>query len=200
MLILDQRFRKPFSIACYGMRLTTVQLFLIITFLAASCARQGLTGNWKLQQVDIMDVPHQKKIFTLDLTQPDKMKTDLFKNHQQQALEDGHVMDSAELMADINRTVASYLQARLILEDNNQFKVTGNGLIIPIAIPGWHFGDSSQGKWTRTKDTLALFIGDDRQGHTSKFRILQVTDKNLKLEEIFENFEGKGNGLFFVRQ
>jgi hypothetical protein len=182
------------------MRLTTIQLLLIVIFLTTSCARQGLSGNWKLQRVEIMDVPHQKKIFTLDLTRPEKIKADMYKDHQQQALAEGSGIDSTELMTDINKTVSSYLQARLILDDDNQFRATGGGLIIPSAIPGWHFGDSSQGRWTKTNDTLLLFIGDDSQGYTSKFKILKVTGKDLKLQEIFENFEGKGNELFFVRQ
>src|SRR4030095_10191325 len=63
------------------MKLTTIQSFLIITIIISttSCSEQSLTGHWNLRQVDLMDVAHQGKQITLDLTKPDKMKAYLYE-------------------------------------------------------------------------------------------------------------------------
>ena len=184
------------------MRPTTILSFLLIAIiiLTTSCSRQTLSGQWKLQQVEVFDVPHQKKLFSLDLTKPEKIKADLFKDFQRQAKEEGEDIDTAEIKADINKTVVSYLQAKMTLSDNHQFQIVSNGLIVPTAVPGWHSGDTISGKWTKNNDTLVLFIGDDKHSHSWKFKILQATSKDLELGEIFENLDGKGRELWFIRQ
>ena len=88
----------------------------------------------------------------------------------------------------------------MTLTANNKFYMRSNGLIVPTAVPGWHFGDTVQGEWTRNKDTLLLSIGDDKHSYKWKFKILQVTNKDLKLQEVFDVFEGSGNVLWFVRR
>jgi len=88
----------------------------------------------------------------------------------------------------------------MTLTADNEFYMRSNGWIVPTAVPGWYFGDTAEGRWTRNKDTLVLTIGDNRQGYTLKFKILQATHKDLKLQEVFDGFERKGNELKFVRQ
>ena len=162
-----------------------------------------------------MDVPHQKKQFTLDLSSPDKMKAVLYEanlaNEEVPEIDtigalsnetddiDTTVNESAR-KADIDKFVTSSLNTSMKLKANNSFYMVSNGLIVPNAVPGWHFGDTLQGQWRKNKDTLVLTIGDDRQGYKWKFKILSFSNKDLKLQEVFEGFEGRGNELRFVRQ
>ena len=109
-------------------------------------------------------------------------------------------VDENAIRDDIDKYVASALSTNMILKSDNKFYMQSNGLIVPTAVPGWHFGDTLQGTWTKVKDTLILSIGDDKQGYKWKFKVLQVTTKNLKLQELFDGFEGRGNELRCVRQ
>ena len=109
-------------------------------------------------------------------------------------------VDVNAMRAEIDKYVASALSTNMTLKSDNQFYMRSNGLIVPTAVPGWHFGDTLQGRWTKVKDTLVLSVGDDKQGYKWKFKVLQVTSKDLKLQEMFEGFEGRGNELRFVRQ
>jgi hypothetical protein len=184
------------------MKPATIQssLLFAIMVLTSSCSGQILVGQWKLQQVKVFDVPHHRKMYTLDLTRPDKIKADLFKDFQQQAKEEGGEIDTAEVKTDINQTVASYLKSKMTLSANYEFRIVSNGLIVPTAVPGWHFGDTLQGKWIKKNDTLVLSIGDSDHGHRWKFKMLQATGDILRLRELFEPLEGKENELWFVRQ
>ena len=78
--------------------------------------------------------------------------------------------------------------------------MVSNGLIVPTAIPGWHFGDTVQGKWTKTNDTLILTTGEEKLVYKWNFKILLATDKDLKLQQVYENYKGKVNELWFVQQ
>lgn len=198
------------------MKLTTTQLLLLfcVFILTTSCSGQSLSGKWKLQQVDLIEVPNQTKKFTIDLTQPDKVKALLYEANIPQGEmkadslsvfdKDKSSIDTTvdinEMRADIDKYVASFLTTNMTLKSDNTFYMKSNGLIVPTAVPGWHFGDTLQGRWTKEKDTLVLSIGDDKQGYKWKFKVLQVTSKDLKLQEVFDGFEGRGNELRFVRQ
>jgi hypothetical protein len=198
------------------MRLTTIQILLLFSaiILTTSCSGQSLSGRWKLKQVDLMDVPNQTKKFTIDLSKPDKMKALLYEanipeeNIKVDSLsldndEDNSIdtsLDVDEMKADIDKYVASAINTSMMLKSDNKFYMRSNGLIVPTAVPGWHFGDTLQGRWTKVKDTLVLSIGDDKQGYKWKFKVLQVTSRDLKLQEVFDGFEGRGNELRFVRQ
>jgi len=205
------------AIACNSMRLTTIQslLLILVIILITSCSGQSLSGQWKLRQVDMMDVPNQRKQFTLDLTKPEKMKTDLYEASllKEQGLKTDSInalndeiddmvttVDVSTMKAEIEKFVTSAINTSLTLRSDNKFYMKSNGLIVPTAAPGWHFGDTLQGKWIKNKDTLVLSIGDNKQDYTWKFKILQVTNKDLRIQEIFDGFEGRGNELGFIRQ
>ena len=198
------------------MKLTTTQIILLfsVLMLTTSCSGQSLSGKWKLQQVDLIDVPSQTKKFTIDLTKPDKMKAllheanipkEVMKVDSLSVFDDNEndmdtTVDLNEMRADIDNYVDASLNTNMTLKSDNKFYMRSNGLIVPNAVPGWHFGDTLQGRWTKVKDTLVLSIGDDKQGYKWKFKVLQVTSKDLKLQELFDGFEGRGNELRFVRQ
>jgi hypothetical protein len=88
----------------------------------------------------------------------------------------------------------------MTLKSDNKFSMRSNGLIVPNAVPGWHFGDTLQGRWTKVKDKLVLSVGDDKHSYKWIFKVLQLTSKDLTLQELFDGFEGRGNELRFVRQ
>jgi hypothetical protein len=118
--------------------------------------------------------------------------------------EDGIEIDTSinieEIKADIDKYVASSLNTSMTLKNGNKFLMRSNGLIVPNAVPGWHFGDTLEGRWTKVKDTLVLSVGDDKLGYKWKFKVLQLTNKNLTLQELFDGFEGRGNELRFIRE
>jgi hypothetical protein len=197
------------------MRLTTIQILLLFsaTIQTTSCSGQSLSGRWKLQQVDLIDVHNQAKKFTIDLTKPEKMKTLLYEANipEENIMVDSLSLDDEEngidtsrnvneMKADIDKYVAASLNTSMTLKSDNKFYMNSNGLIVPTAVPGWHFGDTLSGRWTKVKDTLVLSIGDGKQGYKWRFKVLQVTSKDLKLQEVFDGFEGRGNELRFVRQ
>ena len=198
------------------MKLTTTQIILLfgVLILTTSCSGQSLSGKWKLQQVDLIDVPTQTKKVTIDLTKPDKMKALLYEANipkEDMKVDSLSVFDDNEngmdttvglnaMAADIDNYVAASLNTNMTLKSDSKFYMRSNGLIVPNAVPGWHFGDTLQGRWTKVKDTLVLSIGDDKQGYKWKFKVLQVTSKDLKLQEVFDGFEGRGNELRFFRQ
>ena len=186
-----------------------VSIFVVVT----SCKNQSLSGQWKLRQVDLIDVPNQKSRFTIDFTQPEQMRAYLYKANlpeinmerdtssdlNNEAIDMDTTMDVDAMRADIDQYVASSLDANMKLGDDHQFYMKSNGWIVPTAVPGWHFGDSIQGSWATIQDTLIFSIGDNSQDYKWKFKILQVTDKDLRLQEVFDGFEGRGNELRFVR-
>ena len=108
--------------------------------------------------------------------------------------------DMNALKADIDRYVMSSLNTNMTITADNSFSMRSNWLIVPTAVPGWHFGDTLLGRWTRTKDTLRLSVGDDRHRYTWKFKILQLSGTDLTLQELFDGFERRGNELRFTRQ
>ena len=184
-----------------------------IAFLVTSCSEQSIHGKWKLREVDLMDVPSQKKRITLDLTKPDKMKTELYEESIPEELrakslntsnkETGGldtISGADKIKADIEKWVTAALQTSMTLERDNRFNMKSNGLIVPTVTAGWHFGDSLQGNWATHKDTLVLSIGNDTQSYTWKYKIIQLTKKDLKLQELFDGFEGRGNELRFARE
>jgi hypothetical protein len=199
------------------MRPSTIQLLLLISIiiLTTSCSGQSLSGRWKLRQVDLMDVPHQTKQFTIDLSKPDKMKAVLYEATipKKRAINTDSIgslsyeiddidttVEVITMKTDIDKYVASSFSTSMTLKADNKFYMISNGLIVPNAVPGGHFGDTLKGKWTKNKDTLVLTIGADQLEYKWKFKILQVTNKDLKLQEVFDGFEGRGNELRFVRQ
>jgi hypothetical protein len=147
-----------------------------------------------VQQVKLADMMH-KKTFTIDLSKPDKVKKDMFSSFLQEPQEEGDEIDTAEVKADIDNTVASYLKAGLTLTDDNKFRMVSNGLIVPASIPGWHFGDTLEGEWAKTNDVLTFSVGENEQGYTWKFKILHVTSKRLRLQEISQGAIGTNNML-----
>jgi hypothetical protein len=197
------------------MRPTFIKPIVIIAIVitATSCSEQSLQGKWKLRQIDVMDISHQKKEVTLDLTDPEKMKSFLYEQNlpKEQDLKPGTgdtsnneyidtTIDLNAMKADIDKFVESTLNTSMTLEKDKSFFMNSYGLIVPTALPGWHFGDSLKGSWTKSGDTLILSTGAETQRYQWKFKILQLTNKELKLREVFDGFDGKGNELRFVRQ
>ncbi len=174
--------------------------------MTASCSGQSLTGRWKVQKVKLLDMMHTKN-FTIDLTKPDKVKKDMLSSFFQEPQEEGFEIDTAEIKADIDKTVVAYQKAELTLMDNKIFDMVSNGLLVLTSVPGWHFGDSLTGTWTKSNDLLTLSIGDNNQGYQWKFKILQLTSKNLKLQQISQGakdtndmLDGPENEIEFKRQ
>jgi hypothetical protein len=174
-------------------------LLIGLTIVVTSCSDQSISGHWKVQKIKLED-RIRDTTFTVDLTKPEQVKTDMFNLIIQEHWQEGHPMDSINMKADINAIVESYLKSGLSLKENNRFDMRSHGLIIPKAIPGWNFGDSLQGKWAKQNDTLILSVGDHEDVYTWKFRILETNRKEMRLKEIFENSEDHGNELWFVKQ
>jgi len=184
-------------------------LLLLTIVLATACSEQTLVGKWKLEQIDLMDIPHQTKRFTLDLTQPEKMKTLLYEENLPgidvkadtiNNLDKGEAIDPDKMKAQIDQYVMTALNTGMTLDQDQKFYIISNGLVVPVTEPGWHFGEKLQGTWSRVKDTLVLSIGDGSMGYQWKYRIIQLTDNHLDLQEVFDGFSGKGNELRFVRK
>jgi hypothetical protein len=149
-----------------------------------------------------MDVSHQKKEVTLDLTDPEKMKSYLYEEavKVQGLLPDSGDTSKEEIKSFIDKYVETFQNTSMKLIGDNSFYMNSFGLIVPTSIPGWHFGDSLEGSWAKSGDTLILSTGDESQSYKWKFKILQLTNKELKLQEFFDGFDGRGNELRFVRQ
>ena len=197
-----------YSVTCNRMRPTTVQFLLLLALFTinVSCSGQSLAGIWKVQQIKLVDMMHGKT-FTIDLTKPDKLKREMLTSFLSEPQEEGFAVDTAEIKADIEKTVASYLKSKLTISNNGKYSMVSNGLIVMNAVPGWHVGDSLEGTWTRSGDILTFSVGDGNQGYEWNFKILQLSDKGLKLQQISQGakstkdrFDGPKSEIEFVRQ
>ena len=186
------------------MRATKIQSILMIAIIisASSCSEQPLSGNWKLTQLVVMDGPNLNNRVTLDLSDPDKMKSYLYEEaiKVQDLLPDSSDITKEEIKSFIDKHVESFQNASMKLMGDNSFYMNSYGLIVPTSIPGWHFGDSLEGMWTKSGDTLIMSTGDETQSYKWKFKILKATNKELNVREVFDGFEGNGNELRFIRK
>ena len=75
------------------------------------------------------------------------------------------------------------------------------GLIIPTALPGWHFGDTLIGKWKINKSNyLVLTLGDNEDSYTSFYKIIKFTKDRLTIGQTNENNGEPFLKIEFVRQ
>ena len=130
------------SLPAIEMKLTTSQIILLfsVLMLTTSCSGQSLSGKWKLQQVDLIDVPSQTKKFTIDLTKPDKMKALLYEaniSKEDMKVDSLSVFDDNEndmdttldvnaMKADIDKYIAASLNTSMTLKSDNKFYMRSN--------------------------------------------------------------------------
>ncbi len=171
-----------------------------------SCSAQDLEGRWKAKKVTMAGLG-QTDSLTIDLTNADQLKKEMLASLLSEPQEEGYKIDTSEMKTDIDQTVSAYQKNHLWLNKNKTFEMVSNGLLLENSIPGWHFGDSLTGTWVRTDKLLTLFIGTENQGYQWKFKILDLSSKMLKVQQIsqgvrqiVETLEGPKNVIEFVRQ
>lgn len=89
--------------------------------------------------------------------------------------------------------------ARLVFKSDSTIYMNSNGLIIPTAVPGWHFGDKVEGKWTQHVKRLKFIIGDNKVNYPFFYKIIKQTNDSLILGMTNEDYEETSMILEFTR-
>ena len=158
-------------------------LFLLFVF---SCRQNEdhLIGRWKVVAGRFKGGLQWETPFFADLTKPDSLRLEFFNRMTKDlALQGSTSIDSNTLMRQVDSMITYYRGASLVLKQDSSFEMFNNGFIIPNVIPGWHFGDTLGGTWSKQKESLILHIGNDKRFASLQFRILKFDKESLTLRE-----------------
>ena len=92
--------------------------------------------------------------------------------------------DSIYIMNEIHSIISNSSKAELIIERNNKYILHNYDLIVSTAyIPGWHISDTIIGNWALKHDTLTLSIENDIFNFDWRFKIINLTSKELLIQD-----------------
>jgi hypothetical protein len=174
-------------------------LFAELLILTTFCSGQDkLIGKWKTKQITLFD-QKSKKPFIIGLSNPDNVKADMFKSFLEKPRGNEEKINTIKIKREINKTVRDYLKSKIVFKDFQKFELFSYGLIVPVATPGWHFGNKLSGNWTLKKDDLTLTIGNDKRNYQFAYKIIEQTNIKLILKEILAEEETLGVEMEFFR-
>jgi hypothetical protein len=126
-------------------RHATLSFLFAFCLVLASCSRSKITGEWKMTECRLVDARNDRNVFQIDLNDLQKTRKELLLGASQGLVSD----DPADSLGNIDPIVDELLEdaktAGFELRDNGEFLMVSKGLIVPTAVPGWHFGDSIAG-------------------------------------------------------
>jgi hypothetical protein len=177
------------------MKLPAFHCYLLACCLVCfSCSEPSLTGKWKLTRLKFVDARNNQTVFDVDLTDLQKARKELLSvpaDHIDPTLGEHPNMEPL-----VDEMIEKMKTAGFELYKDGKFLMASNGAIFPTVEPGWHFGDSLDGRWKQVADTLTFDLGEDAYTYSVKFKILELNRSTLKLRELSPM---TGNELNFSR-
>ena len=159
-------------------------VILILAICLSSCRQDKIIGIWKPVSDKISDKLDSSTSFEINLAQTDSLKSALLEERFGLQEEDElSPIDTAAIILEIDSTIAHFRSAYLQLNNDTSFLMVSNGFIIPTAMPGWHFGDSLFGNWSKHDSTLTLNFGDEDNNFSLKYHVLKLGNDSLVLRE-----------------
>jgi len=196
-------------------------IIALSSFLLFACNGPSISGNWKLQKAEYVDVRSGNVQLSFDLEDPKKFREDMYRRMlPEEFINDSQIkkdlgtdtsIASAFIRAEVDKYFNKAQLARILLNTGGKMELHNQGMIVPSSVPGWNFSDTIGGSWKRLDDTLFLSTGDvsKRQspiitesvdGYNWKFIITSLSTKELKLQQVFINAKEKGNRYVFTRE
>lgn len=168
-------------------RTLKIPSLISLAVLLFSCNdRNNLIGEWKPVSIKFLNQLEWQKPSTVDLTNTDSLRIILIKERLNELNEENsnELVDSLEVAKRIDSAISYYQQASLTLKSDKSFVMISNSIILPSAIPGWHFGDTLMGKWTQKNDSLTLTVGDNETHFDFQYTIAQPNQNLIILKEV----------------
>lgn len=177
------------------MRLSKPTLILSILFgvCFANCSKPLILGVWKPQQITTNT--ESKGQVVMDLSNLDNLGNELFRASLDKY--NANEVDSTSLMTNIESLLSNYQNIVLSIQTNNKFMLSNYNMLLLATIPGWHLSDTIIGEWSLAHDTLTLSIGEDKSLMNWKFKVMDLSSTNLRIQEI-ESYTKKD--ILFKRQ
>ena len=99
------------------------------------------------------------------------------------------VVDSSLRLKQVDSVIKRIRAASIVLKNDSKFLMISNGVILPQAIPGWHFADTLAGRWLQKNDTLVLRFDNNNSDLTIQYRIVELDKHVLVLRQLFYGTE-----------
>lgn len=178
--------------------------FLIILLISCSSnKRPSLTGKWIPVKVSYGNSIDKKYITVYHRNNNEVIKSLRFKDYISQENEDSEIitLDTFKFRVELNTEYLNFDAAQLTLNVDSTFDVVSFGLIVPVSIPGFHFGDKFFGKWKNKGDSsLRLAIGDDINYYPLFYKIIRHTSDTLIINQTREDGSEVFQEIEFTRK
>lgn len=167
----------------------------LLSFLTISCSGDGITGKWKMAKSRAADA-RTGEVIEIDVANPEAARKSLLAQSE-------HFLPSPkytgeDMEADVERMIEDHRNVGFELFEDGRLFMVSNGIIVPRALPGWHFGDSLVGTWQRNGDTLRFGIGDFTD-FDFRYVILEAGKGKLKLQQVSGTDPANTFQMDFVR-
>jgi hypothetical protein len=153
----------------------------LLSLLIISCSGDAITGKWKMAKSRVIDTK-TGEVIEIYIANPEAARKTLLA--QSDNFLPSPEYTGEDVKADVDRMVEKHRNAGFELFEDGRLFMVSNGIILPRAVPGWHFGDSLVGTWQRKGDTLRFEIGDFTD-FDFRYIILDAGNKKLKLRQAF---------------
>ena len=161
-----------------------------------------IIGKWKPIKVSFRNHFTKTSNTIYQVGKTDSIKTELLRLYTAQNNSDSELVhiDTTNFKKKLETVYNFYQLAGLEFKKTTSFLLKSFGLIVPIAEPGWHFGDKLIGNWTTNKNKLKLTIGNKKINHMFFYKIQELTTDRLIIEQTNADYEEVFNEIIFVRQ
>jgi len=178
-------------------------LFFIIVFSSCSSLEHtSVIGEWVPIKVTSYNAFSNATSVAYERNSQESVKEKLFKQDVSESESDSEDIEGLDTTAIRNQIDNDFLRfdaARLVFKNDSTVIVNSYGLIIPTAVPGWHFGDIIGGTWTQSKNKLKMVIRDDKVNYPFYYEIITLTRDSLVLGMTNEHYEKTYMTLAFIR-
>lgn len=177
----------------------------------------SLSGEWKPIKVTVYNAFSNATSVLYDINNLRGVKENLLKQYlskwqiDSNNLENGSAafnsgldkefsrLDTVNFKTKLNTDFIKFDSARLVFKEDSTLYINSYGLIIPTAVPGWHFGDKVRGKWAQNQNELKFTIGDNKINYPFFYKIIKHSSDSLILGMTTESYEEMYMTLEFTR-
>ena len=158
--------------------------------------RISLIGQWKPVKASIYNAFSKTTFVYYDKNNQELVKEKLLSQY---ASGDLKTMETKDFKNKLNSDFLKFDSAKIFFKNDSTVIVNSYGLIIPTAVPGWHFGDKVAGKWTQEKHKVKLAIGNSQVNYPFFYKIIEQTNDRLILGMTNEDYGENHMILEFIR-
>jgi hypothetical protein len=164
-------------------------LYIFLPVLLLSCTQDNLIGTWKPVSTRFISKMQKDKTPVFDLIKTDSLRSVLYAEILQN--QEPGATDTAAILKEVDATIKHWQGSSVTINSDTTFFMVSNGFIFPVAIPGWHFGDTLTGSWSKKNADLTLSIGDETHGFSVRYQIMKLDKDSLILREILFGTNGE---------